>query len=92
MRTASQLPWQLQPVSLIQQLIMCILLVFPLLLLVQDWYGNPMVTKFFCVYALHPTPLTAPHGVAEGLSHLSGEPSNPFHHSHPPWQSPAPGI
>lgn len=26
---------------------------------------SPIVTKFFCVYALHPTPLTAPHGVAQ---------------------------
>lgn len=53
------------------------LLVFPLvLLLVRDWDGNRALANFLCVYVLSPP---------VGLSHLRGEPSNTFHHSHPPW-------
>lgn len=44
----------IQPVSLIQQLIMCSLLEFSLILFVWEQYGNPVFTNFLCAHIVSP--------------------------------------
>ena len=61
---------------------MCSLLAFPLLLLDQNWYGNPKSANFVCLCPAVPM----------RLSHQRTEPSSSRHHCHPPRQSPAPRI